>query len=115
MGKDTEIGWTDHSWNPWWGCTKVSPGCANCYAEKFSKRVGHRVWGDQAPRRFLGDKHWAQPLKWNAAAAKAGERHRVFCASMADVFEDRDDLAESRISLILLIEDTPPDSSGFVE
>lgn len=107
MGKETAIEWTRHSFNPWWGCEKVSPGCKQCYAEAFAKRVGQRVWGGEAPRRFFGDAHWAEPLKWNAAARAAGERHRVFCASMADVFEDRRDLDEHRERLWRLIESTP--------
>lgn len=107
MGENTGIEWTDHTFNPWWGCTKVSPACAHCYAETFSKRVGLKVWGDQSERRFFGDKHWAEPLKWNRNALKAGVRRRVFCASMADVFEDRPDLVESRARLFQLIDDTP--------
>lgn len=107
MGKDSTIEWCHHTFNPWWGCARVSPGCERCYAETFSKRVGHKLWGVQAERRFFGDKHWAEPLKWNAAAVKAGERHRVFCASMADVFEDRRDLVAERLRLCRLIEATP--------
>lgn len=107
MGKDTAIEWASATFNPWWGCTKVSPGCANCYAEKFAHRYGHNIWGDGSERRFFGDKHWSQPLKWNAAAEKAGERRRVFCASMADVFEDRDELMPHRERLFRMIRDTP--------
>ncbi len=107
MGKDSSIQWCHHTFNPWWGCVRVSPGCENCYAEAFDKRVGRKDWGVQAPRRFFGDKHWAEPLKWDRAAAAAGERHRVFCASMADVFEDRRDLDEQRDRLWKLIEATP--------
>lgn len=106
MGIETAISWCDHTFNPWWGCVKVSPACAHCYAETFSKRVGQKVWGIDAPRRFFGPKHWAEPLKWNAAAVKAGVRRRVFCASMADVFEDRDDLMDERRRLFDLIDET---------
>lgn len=81
MGASTAIAWTGHTFNPWWGCEKVSPGCDNCYAEAFAKRTGHQVWGKTAGRRFFGDKHWAEPRKWSG---------RVFCASMADVFEPLD-------------------------
>lgn len=104
MAKNSAIQWTHHTFNPWWGCVKVSPGCANCYADTFAKRVGQKVWGKDAPRRFFGDKHWAEPLKWDKVAEKAGERHRVFCASMADVFEDRPDLEEPRQRLFKLID-----------
>lgn len=108
MAKDSGIQWTRHTFNPWWGCFKVSEACKHCYAESFAKRVGERVWGgDDSPRRFFGDKHWNEPLSWNRAAAKAGERHRVFCASMADVFEDRRDLDAARARLFALIEATP--------
>jgi protein gp37 len=111
MGKFTEISWTDHTFNPWWGCTRVSPGCVHCYAETFDRRVHGKDnkahWGVKAGRRFFGDKHWNEPLRWNAAAAKAGVRRRVFCASMADVFEDRPELVEHRIRLFLLIQNTP--------
>lgn len=106
MGEVTGISWTDHTFNPWWGCVKVSPACQHCYAETFSKRVGQKVWGADAPRRFFGPKHWEEPLKWNAVAVKAGVRRRVFCASMADVFEDRADLIEARSDLFALIEKT---------
>lgn len=107
MGQETAISWTDHTFNPWWGCVKVSPACQHCYAETFSKRVGQKVWGVDAGRRFFGPKHWAEPLKWNADAVKAGVRRRVFCASMADVFEDRSDLVWPRSDLFELITETP--------
>jgi protein gp37 len=88
VGKETGISWTDHTFNPWWGCTKVSAGCDHCYAETFDKRVGGSHWGKGQPRRVFGDKHWAEPLAWDAAAAKAGTPAKVFCASMADVMDD---------------------------
>jgi protein gp37 len=107
MGAETEIAWTDATFNPWHGCVRVSQGCVNCYAEAFSKRTGNAVWGVDAPRRFFGEKHWAEPLKWNAEAEKAKQRKRVFCASMADVFEWRGDLEPWRAKLWRLIEVTP--------
>jgi protein gp37 len=108
VGKDSAISWTTHTYNPWWGCVEVSPACDNCYARELAvNRWGHKVWGKDAPRRFFGDKHWNEPLKWDKEAAKAGERHRVFCASMADVFEDRRDLDMERLRLYALIEKTP--------
>lgn len=107
LAKNSRIEWTTHTFNPWWGCVKVSPACKHCYAEAWAKRVGSRVWGIKAERRFFGDKHWAEPIKWDVAAAEAGERPRVFCASMADVFEDRRDLDDARIRLWELIEATP--------
>lgn len=107
MAKNSRIEWTTHTFNPWWGCVKVSQACKHCYAESWAKRVGQNVWGPKADRRFFGDKHWSEPLRWNADAAKTGERPRVFCASMADVFEDRRDLDEARQRLWGLIEATP--------
>jgi protein gp37 len=107
MGKDSTIEWTDHTFNPWWGCTKVSPGCLHCYAETWAKRVGQKVWGEKKDRRFFTEKHWSEPLKWNAAAESEKRRKRVFCASMADVFEARNDLDPWRVKLWELIEKTP--------
>lgn len=117
MGKDTAIGWTHrprpdgslmpgYTFNGWWGCEKVSRACHHCYAEAFSKRVGLKIWGQDAPRRFFGDKHWNEPIAWNRAAAAAGERHLVFTNSMADVLEDREDLVEPRARLCRLIDAT---------
>jgi protein gp37 len=107
VGKDTKIAWCDHTFNPWWGCQRVSPGCEHCYAESFSKRVGLKVWGPTSDRRFFGDKHWAEPLKWARDAERDGVRRRVFCASMADVLEDRRDLDPWREKLRSLIGATP--------
>ena len=109
MGENSKIEWTHHTFNPWWGCMKVSDGCANCYAETFAKRTGHSIWGPATTtqRRTFGDKHWAEPLKWNDEAEKAGERRRVFCASMADVFEEHPQLHAERMRLWELIQRTP--------
>ena len=107
MSKNSKIEWTHHTFNPWWGCTKVSPGCKHCYAETWAKRLGQKVWGARAPRRELTSAYWKQPLAWNADAARTGRCARVFCASMADVFEDRRDLDVRRESLWALIENTP--------
>ncbi len=87
MGKNTAIAWTHHTFNPVWGCEKVSPGCDRCYAETFDRRVGGHHWGPNAPRRTFGPKHWTEPYAWNRAAEDAGERRRVFCGSMCDVFD----------------------------
>jgi len=111
MGESTKIGWCHHTFNPWWGCTKVSPGCTNCYADSFSRRLGHgkslpTIWGAKAERKLFAPKHWAEPLTWNRRAKEDGVRRRVFCASMADVFEDRPDLVDERARLFRLIEAT---------
>lgn len=92
--KDSKIEWTDHTFNPWTGCTKVSPGCDHCYAEAWSKRSGIVEWGSH-PRRRTREAVWNQPLKWNAEARafknEHGRRQRVFCASLADVFDNQAD------------------------
>lgn len=120
MGADSKIQWTNSTFNPWWGCQRVSPGCEHCYAEVLDKRVGGAMvdgkkvlrWGPTAPRVRTSAENWKLPLKWNKAAAATGERHRVFCASMADVFErlspgQRGDLDSWRLELFDLIARTP--------
>jgi Protein of unknown function (DUF5131) len=101
MAKQTGISWAHHTFQTWWGCVEVSPACDNCYARElaasplhgFSEqgKRGFPIWGKDAPRRFFGEAHWREPLGWNRQAERAGERHRVFCASMADVLETRSD------------------------
>lgn len=100
---ETKIEWTDSTFNPWWGCEHVSPGCDHCYAEAQAKRYGHK-WSD---RRMFGINHWREPLKWNAQAATLKKRRKVFCASFADVFEDRPQLKLERTRLWALILLTP--------
>lgn len=107
MGKDTRIEWTHHTFNPWWGCVRVSDACDHCYAETWAKRLGENVWGPKTDRRFFSDAHWKEPLKWNREAVAQGVRRRVFCASMADVFENRKDLIPHRARLLELIAATP--------
>lgn len=106
MSQQSTIEWTDHTFNPW-GCVKVSTGCKHCYAETLADRYGHNVWGVHAHRRFFGDHHWQEPLKWNRVAAQLRRRARVFCASMADVFEDNPTLETERTKLWDLIAETP--------
>lgn len=106
MADSTGISWTDHTHNPWWGCVTVSPACENCYASTFAARFGVR-WGMKEARRPASDSVWAAPIKWDRAAKKAGRKARVFCASMADVFEDRRDLDVHRTRLFDLILATP--------
>jgi protein gp37 len=106
MAENTKIEWADHTWNPWEGCQKVGPGCDHCYAENRNARFagGQAInWGPGAPRRRTSVSNWNLPLRWNAQAeafqAQHGRRQRVFCASLADVFDNavsrewRDDLA----------------------
>jgi len=97
MAEISAISWTDATFNPWIGCTKISPACDHCYAERDNSRRGWVPgWGPGVPRRRT--KTWGEPLKWNRKAAEAGRPLRVFCASLADVFDNeaaqawRDDL-----------------------
>ena len=113
MSENSKIEWTDHTFNPWEGCQKVSPGCDHCYAETRNARYagGTAVnWGPGAPRRRTSAANWRKPLAWNAAHAeffaRHGRRQRVFCASLADVFDNAVDPAWRR-DLFDLIELTP--------
>jgi protein gp37 len=109
MAQNSKIEWTDHTFNPWIGCTNISPGCDHCYAEAWSKRSGLVKWGNN-PRRRTSEAYWRAPLKWQAASAafmaKHGRRQRVFCASLADVFDNKVD-GSWRKDLFELIEATP--------
>lgn len=105
MAEQSEISWTDATFNPWEGCTKISPACANCYAEARANHYQTVKWGPEAAggtRRVTSEKYWYEPHRWNRQAvtnwnlwkehAQGGSpppaRMRVFCASLADVFED---------------------------
>lgn len=95
MAENSKIEWTDHTFNPWVGCTKVSPACDHCYAEAWAKRAGSpELWKGERRRT----KTWGDPVRWNRIAEETGVRARVFCASLADVFDNqvpqvwRDDL-----------------------
>lgn len=138
MAERTPIEWCDSTFNPWTGCTKVSPGCDHCYAEAWSKRAGNKVgkWGPVAPRVHTSPAMWRQPVRWNAQPfvqcgdcgwrgadphegtpgwlecpacgkeALAPARRRVFCASLADVF-DNEVPTLWRQHLMTLVADTP--------
>jgi protein gp37 len=110
MAVTTEISWTDSTWNPWIGCTKVSSACDNCYAESLSNRHKWTTWGPRGDRHLT--KTWGEPLKWQRKAAEFqiahGHRQRVFCASLADVFDNHKSiLPEWRIELFDLVRRTP--------
>lgn len=133
--ENSKIEWTDHTFNPWEGCDKVGPGCDNCYAETRNSRFngGQAInWGPSAPRRRTSASNWNKPLKWDAAyrlqksawdTFKAENpaltdqamidagfikpvRPRVFCASLADVFDNKVP-DQWRSDLLRLIEQTP--------
>lgn len=102
----TGISWTDLTFNPWVGCTKISPACDNCYAESLAtSRLGVE-WGPDAKRRRTAPGNWSKPPRWNRIAAEAGVRLKVFCASLADVFDNAVDPLW-RLDLGTLIVATP--------
>ncbi len=106
MGEKTNISWCDSSWNPWWGCTKVAPGCDHCYAEALDKRTGGAHWGVGSRPRVMSEANWQKPWRWQRLAEASGARRRVFCGSMCDVF-DRNAPAGQRERLWSLIRETP--------
>jgi len=111
MAENSAIQWCDHTFNPWTGCHKVSPGCKYCYAEDWALRWGKTVWGTQGTRIRTSPSNWKKPVKWNREAEAQGVRHKVFCASLADVFEMKSDQQEEmdhwRTDLFELIDNTP--------
>jgi protein gp37 len=119
MGEKTEIAWCDSTFNPWIGCQKVSAGCDNCYAETLMDKRYHKVeWGPHGERKRTSEENWKLPLRWARKAREAVEdfnegmltrrphRPRVFCASLADVFDNQ--VPEQwRADLFRLIGETP--------
>ena len=110
MAEVSKIEWTDSTFNPWVGCQKVSPGCDHCYAEAWSKRTGQVEWGPHGERRRTSVANWKKPRDWQRDAdwfeRTADHKHRVFCASLADVFDNR--VPEHwRADLFALIRATP--------
>lgn len=109
MAENSGIAWTDHTFNPWVGCTKVGPGCDGCYAEAWNARFGAGTapnWGPGAPRRRTTIQNWNKVRKWEREAKASGVRPRVFCASLADVF-DNEVPNEWRLDLWKLIAECP--------
>ena len=104
MAENSKIEWTDHTFNPWIGCTKVSPACDNCYAERLmDTRLGRVEWGGE--RKRTSPANWRKPIAWNRQAHREKRIARVFCASLADVFDNAVP-AEWRSDLWELIEQT---------
>ena len=78
----TKIAWTDATWSPVTGCTKISAGCTNCYAERMARRLAGRCGYPEAPHHFdvtLHPDRLLQPLRWK-------KPRRVFVCSMSDFF-----------------------------
>lgn len=107
MSANSGIEWTHHTFNGWWGCVEVSPACDFCYARTFANRYHQGLWGKDASRKMFGQKHWNEPLKWNRQAKAEGKRKRVFCGSMMDIMESRQELNEPRRRIYSLVEMTP--------
>jgi protein gp37 len=81
MGLNSAIEWVTATWNPLTGCTKISPGCSHCYAERMSKRLklmGNRNYANEF-QVTLHEHMLAQPLQWK-------KRQRVFVNSMSDLY-----------------------------
>jgi protein gp37 len=92
--ENSKVEWTDHTFNPWIGCQHVSPGCDHCYAEAMmDHQYGKVEWGPHGERKRTTEANWKKLVKWNATARafkrEQGHRPRVFCASLADVFDNR--------------------------
>jgi protein gp37 len=111
MAENSLISWTDHTWNPWVGCMKVSPACDGCYAEHLmDTRMGRVEWG--APGVGVGTRSrtsehtWNDPRRWNRKAEKEGTRPFVFCASLADIFDNQVP-AEWRADAFRVMRETP--------
>lgn len=106
MAQNSKIEWCDHTFNPWVGCQKVSPGCDHCYAEGWAKRSGQVQWGPHGERKRTSEANWRKPLKWAKDARATGMRPKVFCASLADVFDNHAPTG-ARADLFNLIRKTP--------
>lgn len=107
MGDLTRISWTDHTFNPWTGCQKVSHECDHCYAEAWAKRVGRDLFGGRSKRKRTVKTIWERPRLWNRIASEKRKPRKVFCASLADVFEDAPGPNEWRVDVWDLIRETP--------
>jgi len=114
MGRNTKIEWCDHTFNPWIGCSKVSAGCANCYAETQDK-FRHWTpdgWGAGKQRKRTKPENWREPVRWNDLPMALDEtkpdhrRSRVFCGSLCDWLDDEVPV-EWLADLLALISDTP--------
>lgn len=119
MSETTQIEWAKATFNPWEGCTKVSPGCLNCYAEARNHRFGMDNWGKGKPRRRTSAANWKKPIRWNTKVGDwdgvekfggvpipdAGARPRIF-PSLCDWLDDEVPI-EWLADFLKLIHDTP--------
>jgi protein gp37 len=111
MGETTKIPWCDATFNLWWGCQKIAPECANCYARDFANRMhpALKLWGgDDSVRRISSESYWKKLAAWDKKAAKRGKPFRVFVGSMMDLFEFRDhDQTEAFLRFFGIVAETP--------
>ena len=107
MADKSKVSWCDHSFSPWFGCTRISPGCKRCYAAHWASRTNICGWGPGADRRRASDDYWRQPLKWNARAAAGESRGLVFGGHLCDIFDPVPQVAEWRRDFFYLINHTP--------
>ena len=107
MGNETKISWTQHTWNPWRGCTKISPGCKNCYMYTAQLKQA-RITGNAEtwnPFKVLKTTTWGEPARWQREAAAAGRIDRVFTCSWSDFFHE--DADHWRVKAWLTIRNCP--------
>jgi protein gp37 len=91
-----------HTFNPWIGRQRVSPGCDHCDAgtQNKSRKCDGGAWGANAPRKRTSERYWRKPLRWDREAKAGRKQARVFCASLADWLDNkapegaREELAE---------------------
>ena len=107
MAENSKIEWTDHTVNFWWGCSKVSPACAHCYAEGQAARFYPGLWGADGERRIRVEAARREAFRYERQAMKEGRRLRVFTNSMADFFEAKTTLILARIEALDVIRRTP--------
>lgn len=107
MAENSAIEWTNHTVNFWWGCAKVSPACAHCYAEGQAARFYPGLWGPDGERRLRIEAARREALRYERQAIRERRRLRVFTNSMADFFEDRRDLDRARHLALDVIRETP--------
>ena len=109
MGDKTGVGWTDHTYNQWWGCEKVSPACRICYAKDQADDYGRTgLWGPGSitHRRIMAISTQEKPYVWNRHAIKTGIVEKVFTGSMGDICEPHPDVVNARKKLITIIKET---------
>jgi protein gp37 len=104
----TNIEYARYTFSPWRGCAAVSPGCRNCFARHHMERWGHDdLWHRLGPRQLAAENYWKNPPRWNEQARQEGERPRILCGTLCDVFETHPGITEARKRLFGLVEETP--------